>query len=141
MFGYKYKIEQTQTYLEQLFDIVPKSFEEYEKDFKTKNACERLFQKIAEAVVDISFLFTRLKKYPFPDEEDDIFDILANKRVISMELAKKLKGAKSMRNIIVHEYGEVDDAKVFDAIKEEFEKDISKFIQFIDNNLNEENKI
>ena len=55
------KIEELETYLEQLLNIVPENLEEYEKDFKTKAACERLFEKIVEAVIDISFLFIRKK--------------------------------------------------------------------------------
>ena len=34
-----------------------------------------------------------------------------------------------MRNILAHEYGEVDDEVVFEAITEELDKDVSKFIE------------
>ncbi len=42
-----------------------------------------------------------------------------------------LQDAKSMRNFIVHEYGGIDDFKVFHAITEELEKDVKKFIDEI----------
>jgi len=126
------KIEELETYLEQLLSIAPENLEEYEKDFKTKAACERLFEKIIEAVIDISFLFIRKKKYPFPEDDEAVFNVLAEKRIITTEFAKKLQDAKSMRNFIIHKYGEIDDSKVFYSIKEEIENDVNKFIKLIE---------
>lgn len=56
------------------------------------------------------------------------FDIMARSNIISIRLAKKLQDAKSMRNILAHEYGEVNNELVFHAIKEELEKDVNEFI-------------
>ncbi|MCK4809528.1 MAG: DUF86 domain-containing protein [Candidatus Omnitrophica bacterium] len=36
--------------------------------------------------------------------------------LISRELAEKLKGSAGMRNILVHEYMDIDDEKVYNAI-------------------------
>jgi len=36
-----------------------------------------------------------------------------------------------MRNIIVHEYGKVDDELVFEAISEKLEQDVKEFIKAI----------
>jgi len=125
------KIEELETYLEQLLNIVPENLEEYEKDFKTKAACERLFEKIVEAIIDISFLFIRKKKYSYPEDDEAVFNILAEKRIITAEFAKKLQDAKGMRNFIIHKYGEIDDSRVFYSIKEEIENDVKEFIEAI----------
>jgi len=37
-----------------------------------------------------------------------------------------------MRNIIAHEYGEIDDEIVFNAITEELIKDVGEFIKGIE---------
>ena len=39
------KINEIETYLEELEEITPNSFNAYAKDFKTKAACERYFEK------------------------------------------------------------------------------------------------
>jgi len=37
-------------------------------------------------------------------------------KIISAELAQKLKDAKGMRNIISHQYGTINDEIIFEAI-------------------------
>ncbi len=51
-----------------------------------------------------------------PAEEDDIFEKLVCASVISSEMVKTLKRMKGFQNILVHEYGRVDDRIVFDII-------------------------
>ena len=56
---------------------------------------------------------------------------MAGNQIISRDFARKLKDRKSMRNFIAHEYGEIDDKLVFEAISEHLEKDIKEFINII----------
>ena len=58
----KDKIKEIEEYLEELKSILPIDFKEYSKDYKTKAACERYFEKIIEAVVDLSFLIIKEKR-------------------------------------------------------------------------------
>lgn len=127
----KDKIENIEKYLDELLEIIPEDFKEYKKDFKTKAACERYFEKIVEAVVDLAFLFIKEKKLKLPEEDKQEFDILFEEKIISSDLSKKLKSAKGMRNLIAHEYGYVDDEIVFNSITEELERDITDFIKQI----------
>ncbi len=55
-------------------------------------------------------------KLGLPAEEDDIFEKLVRAGVISDEVAKTLKRMKGFRNILVQEYGRVDDRIVFDTV-------------------------
>lgn len=125
------KIEEIETYLEELEKIVPDSFEEYKIDFKTKAACERYAEKIIEAIVDLAFLVIKKEDYKMPEDDKQAFEILSENKIISEEFAKKLKEAKGMRNILAHEYGEVDDEIVFNTISEELVKDAKEFIKNI----------
>ncbi|MBI2139232.1 DUF86 domain-containing protein, partial [Candidatus Woesearchaeota archaeon] len=50
-------------------------------------------------------------------------------------LSERLKDAKRMRNILAHEYGEVDDEIIFHAVKEEMPRDIKEFISLIKKSL------
>jgi len=125
------KIREIEDYLSELEEIMPKSFHEYKTDLKTKAACERYFEKIIEAVIDLAFLIIKDKGYKIPEEDKDAFDILAQEKIISQELAVKFKEAKGMRNIIAHQYGKTDDELIFHSITQELESDVNELIEFL----------
>ena len=125
------KIKELEKYLEELIEIKPDNLEDYISDFKSKAACERYAEVIIEAVIDLAFFSIKEKKLPSPESDLEAFDILAQNKIISVELAGRLKDAKRMRNILAHEYGKIDDEIVFTAIKDELEKDVTDFINSI----------
>jgi len=128
----KDKIKEIEKLLEEIEGIIPEKFEIYASDFKTKAACERYAEKIAESAVDLAFLIIKDKGLKIPEEEASSFDILAKEGVITADLAENLKKAKGMRNILAHEYGEIDDEIVFNAITEELVGDITEFIKNVE---------
>ena len=127
----KDKINETHVYLDELYKIVPSEFDDYKSNKLVKAACERYFEKIVEAVTDIAFMVIVKRKLRVPEDDIDAFRILLEHKIINEELYKKLKQAKGMRNILAHQYGTINDKIVFEAITEELEKDVKKFIQLI----------
>ena len=125
------KIKEIENYLEELSNIIPENFDKYIKNYEKKAACERYFEKIIEAVVDVAFLVIKKSQLKMPGDDSIAFSILSENEIISEDLAEKLKNAKGMRNIITHEYGSVDDELVFNAITEELEKDVAEFLENI----------
>lgn len=125
------KIKEIEKYLYELEDITPKNFKEYVDDFKTKAACEHYFEKIIEACEDLVFLLVKLKGIKLPEKEESIFDSLFEENIIDSELSKKFKEAKGMRNLISHEYGNVDDEIVFNSITKEIYEDVKHLIKYI----------
>jgi len=125
------KILEIEGYIQELNEILPQTFEEYISNFEKRAACERYFEKIIESVVDLTFLVIQGRKLKTPEDEESSFMLLSKEKIISDELAKKLKDAKGMRNIIAHEYGKIDDELVYEAITEQLEKDINEFIDVI----------
>lgn len=125
------KIQQIEKFLEELSEMKPSSFEEYEKNIKSKAICERYCEKIPEAIVDLVLLFIKYKNLPMPEDEDNAFRILKDNKIISENLSKSLQDAKGMRNIIAHEYGRIDDKIIFEAASHELEKDAKEFIKAV----------
>lgn len=125
------KIEEIEKYLAELASILPSDFTEYSRDIKTKAACERYFEKITEAIVDLSFLIIKGKNLRIPEEDTEAFEILEKEGIISEVLSQRLKDAKGMRNILAHQYGVVDDEIVFTSITEELEKDTEAFLEIV----------
>jgi uncharacterized protein YutE (UPF0331/DUF86 family) len=61
--------------------------------------------------------------------------LLYNSGIISEKMARKLEEIVKFRNILVHEYGEIDEKKVYENLFsktrdfEEFKKEILKWIK------------
>ncbi len=129
------KIEEIQGYLDELKMCVPDSFDEYLGSKLKKAACERYAEIIIEAVVDLAFLFIKLKNLKIPESDLEAFDILLENNILSSSLSKNLQDAKRMRNVLAHEYGEVDDLIVYHAVREELCKDVREFLDAVKRKL------
>ena len=125
------KIDEIEKDVNELSEIIPFNFEQYNSEFKTKAACERYFEKIIESVVDLAFLVIKESRLRIPEEDKQAFDILNEEDVISDSLKERLKDAKGMRNILAHEYGKINDEMVFESLKEQLIPDIKEFINQI----------
>ena len=110
------KIDQLDTYSAELQEIAPKSFAEYQRVEK-KRACERLLQVSIEVVIDICNLLVSGLRLGLPAEEQDLFRKLLKADVLSKGMGEKLREMRGFRNILVHEYAQVDDRLVYEAGK------------------------
>lgn len=110
------KLSRLNMYLEQLSPIGEKTFVEYQTNSYLKYTAERLIELIVECAIDInSHVVVEMKKRP-PEDYTGSFIKAAEVGLISRELADKLKGSAGMRNILLHEYMEIDDRLVYESI-------------------------
>jgi len=129
------KMAELDGYLNELRQILPKSFDDYIRSIEKRRACERLLQIAVEAVIDTCAMLVQGLRLGLPAEEDDVFDKLAQHGVLSRKMVKTLRRMKGFRNILVHEYGRVDDRIVFDVAVnrlgdfEDFKQEVLKAIQ------------
>ncbi len=128
------KVAELDSYLKELNVIAPQGFEEF-RQIEKKRACERLLQISVETVIGICYLFVTGLRLGLPAEEDDIFEKLEREGIISRSMKEALREMKGVRNILVHEYGEVDDQIVYEVIKtklndfEVFKQEILKTLE------------
>jgi len=125
------KAKQIEEYCSELEQIAPHDFDEYERNFEKRAACERYFEKIVEAIVDAAYLYIKIIRLPLPEDDKEAFATLSKAGVISKRLEDRLKDAKGMRNILAHEYGSVDDSLVFHALTDEILEDAHEFVACI----------
>lgn len=128
------KIDEMNSYLEELENIKPLSFEEYKNSIEKKRACERLLQISIETALDICNIIISDLKLGLPSTEEEIFQKLERKKIISPKMAKVLNNMKGFRNILVHKYGIVNDELVFENLSEkleDFEKFKEEILKFI----------
>lgn len=110
------KLDQLDGYLAELRSIVPGRFEDYQR-VETRRACERLVQVLVETVIDTCALLVSALRLGLPGEEDDLFEKLAQRGVLSPDMVGTLRRMKGLRNILVHGYGRINDEVVYDAVR------------------------
>jgi uncharacterized protein YutE (UPF0331/DUF86 family) len=115
------KLDEVDGYLVELRSIAPARLEEYLKGLEKRRACERLLQISIDGAIDVCALLVTGLRPGLPGEEDDLFEKLAVGGVISRPMAATLRRMKGLRNILMHEYGRLDDALVFDVIQTRLE--------------------
>ena len=109
------KVDQLDGYITELKEIAPKSFAEYQKVEK-RRACERLLQVSIEVIIDICNLLVSGLRLGLPAEEDDLFRKLVEAGIMTKEMGETLREIKGFRNILVHQYAQVDDRIVYEAV-------------------------
>lgn len=128
------KLSRLNMYLDKLDPVVKKSFNEYLSDFYIKSSTERMIQLIVECASDINnHVVVESGERP-PEDYASSFIKAAEIKLISRGLAEKLKGSAGMRNIIVHEYMDIDDEKIYKIIPiavsdfKQYIKEVSAYI-------------
>ena len=110
------KIDELEGYLRELEDVKPANLEEYKK-IEKKRSSERLLQLSIECMIDICALTVTGLRLGLPSEEDDLFERLEQAGIISPLMKETLKKMKAFRNILVHEYGRIDDGLVYEILQ------------------------
>jgi len=110
------KLDELDGYLRELRSIAPAQLGEYQT-IEKKRACERLLQVAVEATIDVCALLVAGLRLGLPGEEDDLFEKLLRREVISPSMAAVLKQMKGLRNLLVHEYGRINDEIVFETVR------------------------
>ncbi|RLC71807.1 MAG: DUF86 domain-containing protein [Chloroflexi bacterium] len=111
------------------------SFKEYVDDVRLRRAIERSLQISVEACLDIGRRLIALEGFRYPEDNRDVFRVLAEEGVVSKELLPTLLDMASFRNLIVHDYARIDDAKVYAILKkrlgdfDEYAKVIAAYLE------------
>jgi uncharacterized protein YutE (UPF0331/DUF86 family) len=91
---------------------------------------ERYLQLAIQAMLDISHHIVADRNLALPADSKSLFDTLAREKVISRQLAVKLASMAGFRNVLVHEYLEIDRRRVYRALKTEL-RDFESFIRAV----------
>jgi uncharacterized protein YutE (UPF0331/DUF86 family) len=91
---------------------------------------ERYLQLAIQAVLDISHHIVADRNLPLPADSKSLFGLLAREKVISRALATKLAAMAGFRNILVHEYLEIDRHRVYRALTTDL-RDFESFIRAV----------
>ena len=91
---------------------------------------ERYLQLAIQALLDISNHIVADMNLKLPADSKELFDLLTRHKVLSTGLAKRLAPMAGFRNILVHEYLEIDRHRVYRVLKDDL-GDFDRFIKAV----------
>lgn len=120
-----------------LQEIRTLDYDSFRREFRNLWAAERGLQIAAEALFDIGNHILAGHFRAAPKDYEDIARLLADRGVLTAELAARLKGLGGFRNILVHDYLDVDPGIVYDRLQKglsDFEEFSRQIIRWMDRN-------
>jgi uncharacterized protein YutE (UPF0331/DUF86 family) len=102
------KISAVQDYLTTLKPFKAYNLEQVKSDFLVKGALERYLYLAVQASIDLTEAFIAFKKFRKPMSYRESFEILKQEGVIDENLCESLKQMAGFRNVIAHDYTEVN---------------------------------
>ena len=116
-------LDEYQGYLKDIQKVNRQSFL---KDFHFFGSAERYLQLSIEIVLDISKLLIIAYDLPRPENNEEIFELLKDKKIISDTLFIQIRDIYKFRNVLVHVYEKLDRRIVY----EKLQNNLDDFIDF-----------
>lgn len=120
------RLEALHGYLKKLKAFRDAEESEFVREPALHDLAERYLHRAVEACLDLANHRISEQALPTPDANRDVFTSLEQASEISPELAEKLRGWAGFRNVLVHEYLEIDHAIAYRAIQDEL-GDLERF--------------
>ncbi len=95
-------------------------------DFNLRMAVAYSLQNIIQACIDICTHLASDQKWELPDNYAHAFKIALRHKVISQKTCKEFENAVKLRNVIVHQYDELDEKILVYVVQ----KRLSVFLKF-----------
>lgn len=99
-------------------------------DYGELQAVKHCLFEIAEASIDMASHIVAAEGFEKPESYAEMFPVLSKNDILDDELAEKLSEMARFRNLLVHRYGDIDEQKLENFIKQDL-KDVKKFSQSI----------
>jgi len=124
------KIASLQRYVQRARTIYKNKQENFLKDFDAQDAAILNIMRACELSIDLANYLIKQNKIGIPTSSSESFNLLAQNKIISFELAEKLKKMVGFRNISVHEYQKINYQIVISVIENELD-DLITFTEII----------
>lgn len=128
------KISSIRKYLKILKNYQKYSRKEIEGNLTLRGATERYLYLITQAAIDLAEVVISLKSFRRPNSYSETFHILKEENFISSDLTEKLAKMAGFRNIIAHDYENLDFRVIYDVLKNRL-IDIEKFFKKVKKKL------
>ncbi len=124
------KFEKLDEYLKCLHEIQKVNRKTFLADYHYYGLAERYLQLAIEIILDVGKLMIIYQNLRRPEDNQDIFVVLTDEKILSSKLAEKFSGIAGFRNILVHDYEKIDREIVYEKLQKNLEhfKDFKKAV-------------
>ena len=112
------RLEKLREYLQTLRSIQKYDLQRFKSDAFIHGTAERYLHLSIECLLDIGNHVISDRGYRKPDTYAEILEILSEEGVVSQDLCRKMAGMAAFRNVLVHDYLDLDREKVYQVLKE-----------------------
>lgn len=129
------KLGRLDEYLRYLTEIQKIGKNDFVEDYHYHGLAERYLQLAIEVILDTGKLIIIAENLRRPEDNQDIFAVLEENKIISRPLAQELIGIAGFRNILVHDYEKIDREIVHEKLQNnlinfrDFKKEISRALK------------
>jgi len=102
------KISELELYQKQIKEFSDMTVERYKSDWKTQRIVERTLQIMVETCADIASHIVSDRGMRTPVSYADIFKVLSENGIIDTALFQIMEKMSKFRNVVVHQYEQVD---------------------------------
>lgn len=110
-------VDRNMRYLEE----VNETFDPNEADYTLLQAVKHSLFEITEACIDIASHIVAAEGYERPPDYAGLFPVLADNGLLSATLAERLADMARFRNVLVHQYGDLDVQRLQSFIEEDLD--------------------
>ncbi|WP_436908571.1 type VII toxin-antitoxin system HepT family RNase toxin [Halosimplex marinum] len=113
------KLRHIESYTDDLKEMreLPKG--DYVDDTVTQRAVERTFEMLVQACIDLAQHIRRSEDLEPSGTAKQEIQALGDADVISTETRRKMEEAVGFRNVIAHQYGDIDHEVVYETLHED----------------------
>lgn len=113
------RLEVLDTYLTRARDLGDIAESEFTRNSAIHDLAERYLHLAAEAVIDLANHYIAERGLRTPDTNRDTFSVLEEAGTITPSLAERLRGWAGFRNVLVHQYANIDHRIAYRAIRDD----------------------
>ena len=131
------------TYLEEMISQLEEkqvTEQKLQSDADLLFSIEHRLHTAIEAIINISEHIVAGLNLGHVDYAKDTFKVLSKEGIISKDLTERLEKAADMRNILIHQYFEIDVRKIADAATSDL-KDLREFAKAINEFLEKQGEV
>jgi uncharacterized protein YutE (UPF0331/DUF86 family) len=124
------KLNELDQYCSQLKEYENTTADQYSDDWKIQRIIERTLQMMIETCADIAGHIIADREFRIPTSYADTFKVLLEEKILDRKLYAVMEKIAKFRNIVVHQYDEVD-AEIVTAILKNDLTDFNSYKQAI----------
>jgi uncharacterized protein YutE (UPF0331/DUF86 family) len=124
------KLNELDQYCSQLKEYENTTADQYSDDWKIQRIIERTLQMMIETCADIAGHIIADREFRIPTSYADTFKVLLEEKILDRKLYAIMEKIAKFRNIVVHQYDEVD-AEIVTAILKNDLTDFNSYKQAI----------